>query len=273
MALSFQDRITLNNGVQMPQLGFGTYQIAPADAPDAVAAALEIGYRHLDCAAAYQNEEAVGAGIRKSGVDRSELFITSKVWVTDMGYEDTLKAFARTTGQLGTDYLDLYIIHWPKPNSGECFRALEQLYQDKKVRAIGVSNFKPHHFEMLADCKITPVVNQIEYHPILPQDETQSYCESRGIVITAHSPFMEGRIRNLPLIGELAKKYGKTPAQIALRWILQRGVIAIPKSITPQRMKENTQLYDFQLSAADMERIAALETGERSAPDPDNMPF
>jgi len=267
--------ITLNNDVTIPVIGFGTYQIPDGSAVEhAVESALSLGYRHLDCASAYDNQAGVGKGIKKSGVSRSDIFITSKVWVTDMGYHETLNAFEKTIHQLDTDYLDLYIIHWPKPNSRGCYQALEELYAQKKVRAIGISNFKPHHIrEMIEGEPVVPAVNQIEYHPFLPQDETQQFCQQLGIRITAHSPFMEGRMFHVPALAEIALKHKKSVAQIVLRWQIQRGIITIPKSVTPSRMEENLQIFDFTLDEEDMRIIASLETGERSAPDPDNMPF
>lgn len=267
--------ITLNNGITMPVIGFGTYQIPDGVQTEAaVDTAIRIGYRHLDCASAYANQASVGKGIKKSGINRSDLFITSKVWVTDMAPEATAAAFEKTLSELDTDYLDLYIIHWPKPNSRECYQILEELYMRKKVRAIGISNFKPHHIEeMIKNEPVMPAVNQVEYHPYLPQDETQTYCEALGIRLTSHSPFMEGRMFKVPQLEEIARKHKKSVAQIVLRWDLQRGVITIPKSVTPWRMEENMHIFDFELDSEDMQLIASLNTGERSAPDPDNMPF
>lgn len=267
--------VTLNSGVQIPRIGFGTYQIPNGEpVATAVRQALETGYRHIDCAAAYKNEDGVGEGLRQSGLKRDDFFLTSKVWVTDMGYDDTLRACENSLKQLGVEYLDLYLIHWPKPNSRECFRALEKLCEQKLIRSVGVSNFRPHHFEeMILGEGLVPAINQVEYHPYLPQDETQQYCKKLGISITAHSPFMEGEMFKVPLLAEIAAKHQKSVAQVTLRWALQRNVIIIPKSVTPARMKENFEIFNFELDDDDMKAIAGLENGRRSAPDPDNMPF
>lgn len=265
----------LNNGTEIPVIGFGTYQIPDGLASSqAVANAIACGYRHIDCASAYNNQKSVGRGIKDSRIDRDDLFITSKVWVTDMSYDSTIEACKKTLQELSLDYLDLYIIHWPKPNSRECFQALQYLYEEKLVRAIGISNFKPHHIkDFIEGESISPAINQIECHPYLQQAETIAYCSSHDIAITAHSPFMEGRMFSVPELAEIAKKHNKSVAQIALRWNYQRGVIVIPKSTSISRMKENMNIFDFVLDDEDMDRIKALETGERSAPDPDNMPF
>ena len=267
--------VTLNNGIKIPQIGFGTYRIPDGnDAINTVQKALEIGYRHLDCASAYDNQAGVGEGIHRSGIKRSELFITGKVWVTDMEYDATMKAFEKTIKELRVDYLDLYIIHWPKPNSRTCYKALQELYNQKLVRAIGISNFLPHHIEeMIKGESIAPAVNQIECHPYLHQNETLEYCKKENIKVTAHTPFRDGRVFKDPVLKEIAEKHGKTVAQVVLSWHMSRGIIVIPKSVTPSRIKENFDSFGFVLDQDDLDKITALETGERFAPHPDNMPF
>lgn len=269
-----QETITLNNGSQIPVIGFGTYQIPRNLAAKAVADALSCGYRHIDCASAYDNQEAVGRGIKESGIDREDIFITSKVWVTDMDGEKTIEACQKTIRELGVEYLDLYLIHWPKPNSRHCYQIMQQLCEKKLVKSIGISNFKPHHMEeFIKGEPVVPVINQIECHPYLQQEETIQYCKEHNIAVTAHSPFMEGKMFQVPKLAEIADKHHKSVAQIALRWNYQRGIIVIPKSVNISRMEENFDIFNFQLDEEDMNAIKALETGERSAPDPDNMPF
>lgn len=269
-----QETIKLNNGAQIPAIGFGTYQIPQNLAAKAVADALSCGYRHIDCASAYDNQEAVGRGIKESGIDREDIFITSKVWVTDMDEEKTLEACEKTIRELNIEYLDLYLIHWPKPNSRHCYQIMQRLLEKKLVRSIGISNFKPHHMEeFIKGEPVVPVINQIECHPYLQQQETLQYCRDHNIAVTAHSPFMEGKMFQVPELAEIADKHHKSVAQVALRWNYQRGIIVIPKSVNVSRMKENFDIFNFCLDEEDMAAIRALETGERSAPDPDNMPF
>jgi len=272
---SLQDTVTLNNGVKMPRLGFGVFKVKEGEeVVDAVKAALAAGYRAIDTAAAYRNEEGVGQAIRESGIPREELFITTKVWNSDQGYESTLEAFESSRSKLGLDYLDLYLVHWPvKGKYKDTWRALEKLYSDGVVRAIGVSNFQIHHLDdIFEDNTVVPAVNQIEYHPLLTQEKVKSYCEVKGIHITAWSPLMQGNL-DLPLLQELAAKYGKSPAQIVIRWDLQKGVLTIPKSITPARIQENADVYDFELSAEDIAAIDALNQNRRFGSDPDNFNF
>lgn len=265
----------LSNGVKMPQLGFGTFRVEDGkQTVDAVRTALEIGYRHIDAAAVYDNEESVGQGIKESRVPREEIFITSKVWNSDQGYENTLKAFDFSLKKLGTDYLDLYLIHWPKALNKETWRALEKLYKEGKVRAIGVSNFKEHHLiDLMESAEIKPMVNQVEFHPQFSQPELLKFCKDNDIQVVAWGPLMQGQLSKLELINELSAKYNKTPAQIVLRWDIQQGVITIPKSINPDRIKSNSEIFDFELSKEDMEKISALNTGKRIGPDPDNITF
>ena len=266
--------VTLNNGVEMPQLGYGVFQVPDDETTTAVSAALEAGSRSIDTATAYQNEAGVGKAI--AGIDRSELFITSKLWNADQGYEQTLKAFSQSLQLLGIDYLDLYLIHWPAPELGryaESWRALEKLAADGVVRAVGVSNFQPSHLEHLASTSsLVPAVNQVELHPYLQQTEVRAYGKDHGIATEAWSPLAKGgSLLGETLIGELAAKYGRTPAQVVLRWHLQLGNIVIPKSVTPSRIAENLNVFDFTLAAEDLEALKVLDRGERTGPDPDTF--
>ena len=265
----------LSNGVKMPVLGFGTFKVPDGkQTVEAVRTALEIGYRHIDTAAIYKNEDSVGQAIKESGVPREEIFLTSKVWNSDQGYESTLKAFEQSLERLDTDYLDLYLIHWPKALNKETWRALEKLYKDGRVRAIGVSNFKEHHLEEIMEvAEIKPMVNQVEFHPQLAQPELLHFCKVNDIQVVAWGPLMQGKIFEFELIKELAEKYNKTIAQVALRWDIQNGVVTIPKSINPVRIKGNSEIFDFQITEEDMQRIAMLNTGERIGPDPDKITF
>jgi diketogulonate reductase-like aldo/keto reductase len=275
MAKHIADCTVLNNGVKMPWLGLGLWKVKEADdVKRSVRAAIEAGYRSIDTAAIYGNEASVGEAIREAGIPREELFITTKVWNSDQGYETTLKAFNESMKTLQLDYLDLYLVHWPvKEKYTETWKALVKLYQDGYVRAIGVSNFQIHHLkDILADSEIVPAVNQVEYHPLLTQKELHAFCKETGIQLEAWSPLMQGNL-DLPLLSELSEKYGKSPAQIVLRWDLQNQVVAIPKSITEHRIRENAEVFDFELSAEDMERISALNQNKRFGPDPDNFDF
>ena len=274
MATQITDRSVLNNGVEMPWLGLGVWKAKDGNETVAVRSAIEAGYRSVDTAAVYGNEEGVGEGIRQAGIDRDQLFITTKVWNADQGYESTLKAFDASMKKLGLDTLDLYLIHWPVQDKFvETWKALEKLYRDGYVRAIGVSNFHIHHLEELKKhSEITPVVNQVEYHPLLTQKELHAYCKERSIQLEAWSPLMQGNLDH-PLLVELGQKYGKSPAQIVIRWDLQNEVVTIPKSITPERIVQNAQVFDFALSAEDVEKISALNENKRFGPDPDNFDF
>ncbi|MGX1901795.1 aldo/keto reductase [Thermolongibacillus altinsuensis] len=273
---SLQDCATLHNGVKMPWLGLGVWKMEDREEViRAVKTALEIGYRHIDTAAIYKNEEGVGQAIKESGVPREEIFITTKVWNSDQGYETTLQAFETSLQKLGLDYVDLYLVHWPvKEKYKETYKALEKLYKEGRVRAIGVSNFQIHHLEdLMADCEIKPMVNQVEYHPRLSQKELHAFCKKHGIQLEAWSPLMQGKLLDDPTLIEIGKKYGKSPAQVILRWDLQNEVVTIPKSVKPHRIKENADLFDFELTAEDMEKIDALNKDERIGPDPDNFDF
>lgn len=277
--------ITLNNGIVIPAIGLGVFQSAPEETTAAVETALAAGYRHIDTAAAYGNEREVGDGIRRSGLDRAEVFIESKVWVSDYGYEQTLHAWDKATGKLGVDYLDLFILHQPAPDRFEktiaAYKALEFLLADGRVRAIGVSNFMPHHLEqLLAATDVVPAVNQVELHPYFTQPDVQAANAAHGILTQAWSPiggitfypgWGEGRQNVMadPTIAAIARVHGKSPAQVMLRWHLQQGRSAIPKSTNHVRIEENFNVFDFELSAAELSSIDALHTGKRSGPDPD----
>jgi diketogulonate reductase-like aldo/keto reductase len=256
--------VTLNNGVQMPILGFGVYQVPDAEeCEQSVAEALRVGYRLLDTAAAYGNEEAVGKAIQKSGVPREELFITTKLWVQDAGYEPTKAAFEKSRQKLGLDYLDLYLIHQPYGDVYGAWRAMEELHQAGQIRAIGVSNFPPDRvMDLLLHNKVAPAVNQIETHPFYQQVETQQFLQENGMQIESWGPFAEGRnnLFNNELLQGLAAKYQRSVAQVVLRWLTQRGVVAIPKSVRPERIVENFAIFDFRLSAEDLAAIATLDT-------------
>src|SRR6056297_904384 len=267
---------TLHNGVKMPYLGLGTYQADNEDeVVNAVKTALDVGYRHIDTAAVYKNEEGVGKGIKASSVPRAELFVVSKVWNTDQGYDSTLQAFEDSLDRLQLDYLDLYLVHWPvKGKYKETWRALEYLYANKKVRAIGVSNFLQHHLEdVMADATIVPMVNQMEFHPYLVQQELLDFCAKNNIQYEAWSPFMVGKVFELDFCNQLAEKYKKSVAQIILRWNLQKGVIPIPKSVHKHRIASNADIFDFELSQADVEYLDSLDRNERTGAHPDHFDF
>lgn len=271
--------VTLNNGVTIPQVGLGVFQTKEgAEVERAVQAALEAGYRLIDTAAAYGNEVGVGKAVKASGLPREEVFITTKLWNANHAYEDALRAFDESLAKLDCGYIDLYLIHWPLPMEGkftEAWKALEHIYADKRVRAIGVSNFKPHHLdEVLKGAQTVPAVNQIELHPFLQQKETRAYCAEHGIVVESYSPLMQaGEALEHPVIAKLAQQYGKTPAQVILRWHVQSGFIVIPKSVKPERIRENLDLFDFELSEQDMRAIDGMDRGQRIGADPDTASF
>lgn len=265
--------IRLYNEVEIPMIGFGTFKIDNASAEDAVTAALRVGYRHIDTASMYRNEEAVGKAVKASGIAREDIFITSKVWNNDQGFHSTLEAFKKSCELLDTDYLDLYLIHWPKDKNLETWRALEKLYADGKVRSIGVSNFKIHHLQQLIDKgEMVPMVNQVELHPQFPQNRLRGYCEKFDIVIESWGPLMQGKAFSIPLLQEIAEEHGKTIAQVVLRWHYQEGLVSLPKTVHPDRMKSNLDIFEFELSKDDIERIATLKGG-RIGYDPDTIPF
>ena len=260
--------VTLNNGVEMPVLGFGVFQIPDAaECERSVADALEVGYRLIDTAASYGNEEAVGSALRRSGIAREQLFITTKLWVSDAGYERTKKAFDRSLRKLQLDYLDLYLIHQPYGDVYGSWRAMEELHREGRIRAIGVSNFHPDRvMDLMLHNEVKPAVNQIETHPFHQQEAARSFLEKNGIQIESWGPFAEGKnnIFQNEVLGVIAGKHRKSIAQVILRWLIQRGVVVIPKSVKKERMAENFAVFDFELGPADMAAIASLDTA-RSA--------
>lgn len=271
---------TLHNGVKMPWLGIGVFKVEEGpELVNAIKFAIKLGYRSIDTAAIYENEAGVGQaiqeGIKEAGISREELFITSKVWNSDLGYESTIAAYETSLKKLGLDYLDLYLVHWPVENKyKEAWRALETLYKEGKVKAIGVSNFQVHHLKaLMKDAEVKPMVNQVEYHPRLTQKEVQQFCLDNEIQLEAWSPLMQGQLLDHPSLLEIASKYNKTVPQIIIRWDLQNGVITIPKSTKEHRIMENSNIFDFHLSEEDMERIHDLNENHRVGPDPDNFDF
>ncbi len=287
MAKHLQETTTLYNGVKMPWLGLGVFKVAEGpELENAVKAAIRHGYRSIDTAAIYENEEGVGrgivAGLKEAGLAREDLFVTSKVWNADLGYESALAAYETSLNKLGLDYLDLYLIHWPVEGKfKEAWRALETLYKAGRVKAIGVSNFHIHHLEellkqmmaQLKDAEIKPMVNQVEFHPRLSQQELRAYCREQGIQFEAWSPLMQGQLLDNPVLKGIAEKYQKSIAQIILRWDLQHGVVTIPKSTKEQRIVENASVFDFELTKEEMELIDGLNENHRVGPDPDNFDF
>lgn len=270
------DSTTLNNGVPMPWFGLGVFQTKPGrEVEDAVAWALEAGYRHIDTAALYGNEAGVGRALHASGVPRGEVFVTTKVWNSDQGYDKTLRAFDGSLNKLGFDFVDLYLVHWPvKGKYKQTWRALEAIYADGRARTIGVSNFHVHHLQDLLDgARVVPAVNQVEFHPYLQQPDLVAFCRTQGIQFEAWSPIMRGRVTQVPALVEIGRAHGKTAVQVTLRWILQQQIVTIPKSAQKQRIIDNADVFDFELSPAEMARIATLDRHERVGPDPDNFNF
>lgn len=269
--------VTLNNGVEIPQLGFGTFQIRPDHTRQATLRALEVGYRHIDTAEMYGNEKQVGEAVRDSGLPRDEVFVTSKLNNGFHAYHDALTAFDQTLADLGFDRLDLFLIHWPLPRVGdyvETWRALEEIYRTGRSRAIGVSNFQPHHLRRLQqETEVVPAVNQIEVHPYLTQEEVRAVNVELGIATEAWSPLARGKVVHDPTISRIAERYGKTPAQVTLRWHLQRGDIVFPKSVTRSRVAENFDVFDFKLTDADLGEISALNRNQRTGPNPDTFNY
>lgn len=278
------DRLTLHNGYSVPCVGFGTWQATEGVvAVDAVKKALELGYRHIDTASYYGNEVSIGKAVRDSGIPRKEIFVTTKLWNNDHGYQATMQAFQRSLDALGMDYVDLYLIHWPNPVcfrenweeiNAETWQAFEELYQAGKIRAIGVSNFMPHHLQALfKTAKIRPMVNQIRICPGSIQSQVVRFCRENHILLEGYSPLGGGAIFQQPELQKMADQYGKSISQICLRWHIQNGFIPLPKSVTPKRIYENTQLFDFSLSTEDMNFITCLKSCCGSAPDPDQVEF
>ena len=268
--------LTFNNGVQIPQVGFGVFLIPPEETKSAVNTALECGYRHIDTARAYENESAVGEAIAESGLDRPEIFVTTKCWNADQGFDSALRAFDESMDRLGFEYLDLYLIHWPVPSKDlyvDTWRAFQEIYAAGRVRAIGVSNFQPAHLERLFDeTEIVPAINQIELHPWLQQSELRAFHREHGIVTEAWSPLATGGdfLEN-PVIVSIAKKHGVSPAQVILRWHLDLGNVIIPKSVNRDRMVSNLDLFNINLDDEDTSQIAQLDAGQRVGPDPDTL--
>ena len=267
--------ITLNNGVEIPQLGFGVFQIEPEKTVDAVRTALDVGYRHIDTAEMYGNEKQVGEGVNGSDIPRDQVFITSKLNNGFHAYDDALKATDQTLADLGVDAVDLFLIHWPLPEVGdfvETWKALEKIYADGKARAIGVSNFQKHHLERLfAETEIVPAVNQIEVHPYLTQDDLRAFNADHGIATEAWSPIAQGDVLDDPVLQKIAEEKGKSTAQVTLRWHIQRGDIIFPKSVTRSRVEENFDIFDFELSGDDVAAIDGLNKNKRRGPDPDTF--
>ena len=276
MISTIKETVKLHNGVEIPQLGYGVFKVENGNQTvDSVKKALDVGYRLIDTATVYQNEEGVGQAIRECGIPREEIFVTTKVWNTDQGYESTLAAFETSLKKLGLDYVDLYLIHWPGVDKYlDTWRAFETLHKAGKVRAIGVSNFLvPHLEKLLKSAEIKPVVNQIEVHPYLTQEELRRYCQQHDIMIEAYSPLGRGNVVEDPSISTIAKKHGKSAAQVILRWHLQHGNVVIPKSIKPSRIEENANLFDFELNPAEMNEIDQLNKNERYGSHPDDWVF
>lgn len=265
--------VTLNNGVRMPQLGFGVWQVPDDEAAAAVGTALEAGYRSIDTAAIYGNEEGTGRAVAASGIAREDLFVTTKVWNSEHGLDSTLKAFDASLDKLGLDYVDLYLIHWPVPSNDayvDTYRALEKIHTEGRAKAIGVSNFLPEHLErLIGETSVVPAVNQIELHPQLAQQESRETHARHGIATEAWSPLGSGKgLLEVPAIVAIGRKHGRTPAQVVLRWHLQLGNVVIPKSVTPSRIQENIDVFGFELDAEDLAAIAALDENRRLGPNP-----
>jgi len=269
--------IPLNNGVEIPQLGFGVFQIKPEDTVKATTSALEIGYRHIDTAQMYGNEREVGLAVRESGIPREDVFVTSKLNNNRLERDDILRSFDDSLAALGFDYLDLFLIHWPLPAVADYvarWKAMEEIYASGRVKAIGVSNFHPNHLRNLfAASEVTPAVNQIEVSPFLGQDELRAFNADHQIVTEAWSPIARGKVADDPVIGRIAERLGRSPAQVTLRWHIQRGDVVFPKSVTRSRIEENFAIFDFELDQADMTAISALDRGERTGPNPDEFNY
>ena len=271
LTLTLQSRVALNTGTHMPYLGLGVYQLRPGgETARAVLASLEAGYRLVDTAKLYRNEEDVGRAVRESGIPRDEIFVTTKLWNTDHGYEAALRAFDRSLRALGLAYVDLYLIHWPVAGRrAETWTALESLYSDGRARAIGVSNYTVLHLtELLSEARVPPAVDQVEMNPFLPQRELQAFCREKGIRLEAYSPLTKGRRLDDPRLHAVAREHHKTPAQVLLRWCLEKDVVTIPKSARPERIRENAEIFDFALSSEDMRDLDRLDEGLHTGWDP-----
>lgn len=273
-----QPHITFHDGNSIPQVGLGVWQTPDNEATTAVKAALDAGYRHVDTAAIYENEEGVGRGLKASGVDRKDIFLTTKLWNSEQGYDSTLKAFDNSLKRLGTDYVDLYLIHWPAPKKGlfvDTWKAFVQLKKEGRARSIGVSNFYPEHIEkIVAETGVTPVINQIELHPDFQQKEARAFHEKHKIITQSWSPLGQGKLLDHAVIGKIAAKHGRTPAQVIIRWHIDSGLVVIPKSVTPSRIEENFKVFDFKLDQDDFAELAKLDSaGARIGPDPMTAAF
>jgi diketogulonate reductase-like aldo/keto reductase len=267
---------TLSNRLSIPYFGLGVFRAREGtEINSAILKALNCGYRHVDTAAIYRNETGVGKAIKESGIARNEVFITTKLWNADQGYESTLKAFERSLNKLQTDYIDLYLIHWPvRGKYAESWRAMEELYRAGKVRAIGVSNFTIHHLkDLMKSVTVNPMVNQVEFHPYLVQPELLEFCQQNNIQYEAWSPIMRGKVNEIAVISAIARKHSKNNVQVVLRWNLQKGVVTIPKSVNKDRIQSNANIFDFELSDEDIQQIDALDRNYRTGPDPDNFDF
>lgn len=276
MLKNLQSKKTLHNGIEIPYVGLGVFQMKdPRETVEAVKTAIDSGYLSVDTAAVYENEESVGEGVKESRARREDLFITSKVWNSDQGYDTTLKAFETSLKKLDMDYMDLYLIHWPVDGKyNDTWKALERLYSEGLVKSIGVSNFHQHHLEdLMKNSNEKPVINQIECHPRLNQEKLRAFCQEENIAVEAWSPIAQGRVLDEPTLKQIAEKHGKSSAQIILRWHLQNDVVIIPKSVHANRIKENADLFNFQLSTDEMNQINDLNQDERFGPDPDNFDF
>ena len=271
----FAPLVEMNDGRSIPVIGFGVWQVPDDVVVDATLKALEVGYRHIDTACVYENERGVGEALRRSGLDRDDVFVTTKVWNTDQGFDQTLRAFDTSTGLLGIDEVDLYLVHWPTPARDlylDSWRALIRLREEGRARSIGVSNFHDAHLRRIIDeTGVIPAINQIELHPWLPQTHLRDIDARLGIKTEAWSPLGSGQLIDNPVIGEVAAKHGKTPAQVMVRWSIQLGNIVLPKSVTPARIQQNIDVFDFELDDADMAAIATLESGRRTGPNPDEF--
>ncbi len=281
---NLSDTFTLSNGIKIPCVGFGTWRAPDGEvAVSSVKEALKVGYRHIDTAAAYRNEGSVGKAIKESGVPREEIFVTSKLWNADHGYESTLRAFEKTMEELELEYLDLYLIHWPVPKIHRedwkeatlgTWRAFEKLYKEGKIKAIGVSNFKVHHLQHLIDnCEIKPMVNQIEFHPSCLREDIVNFCRENNILVEAWSPLASGEVFKVEELKPIAEKYNKNVAQLVIRWVLQKEVLPLPKSVHSDRIKSNGEIFDFEISYEDMHLIDKITSCKGSGSDPDFINF
>lgn len=276
MSLTIDSKATLHNGTEMPWLGLGVFRAEEGgQVEQAIPWAAALGYRSIDTAAVYGNEAGVAEGIRRSGIPREEYFLTTKVWNSEQGYETTLRAFDASLKRLSTDYVDLYLIHWPvKGKYRDTWRALERIYREGRSRAIGVSNFLVHHLEnLLPGCEVAPMVNQVEFHPWLLQPELLSYCAEYHVQVEAWSPVMRGKVQEIPELVEIGKRHHKSPFQVVLRWDLQHAVVTIPKSVQRERIRDNADIFDFELTDEEMTRIDGLDRGKRMGPHPDHITF